>query len=48
LVKANASRKSIVKRGQYLELKGNPKEYLDAVWAENPVEDDKDDTTGPR
>jgi transposase len=49
LVKANASRKSIVKREQYLELKQSPKEYLDAVWAENRVEDDKDDdTAGPK
>jgi len=40
LVKANASRKSIVKRGQYLELKQTPREYLDALWRENPVEED--------
>lgn len=48
LLKANASRKSIVRRGEYLELKQSPKEYLDAVWAENPVEGDEDNSSGPQ
>jgi transposase len=46
LLRANASRKSIVKRGEYLELKQSPREYLDALWRENPAEED--DSPGPK
>lgn len=38
IVKANASLKSLVSRQDLVEPKYNPKEYVDCVFSENPVE----------
>ncbi len=40
VLKANASRKSLVNREQYPQPKQTLKEYLDALWTENPAADD--------
>lgn len=40
LIKANASLKSIVPRQELLEPKFSPKEYVERVFSENPVEAD--------
>ena len=39
LIKANASLKSLVPRRELIELKFSPKEYVDRVFSENPVEE---------
>lgn len=40
LIKANASLKSLVSRQDVMEPKFSPKEYVERVFSENPVETD--------
>jgi hypothetical protein len=39
IIKANASLKSLIPRGDLVEPKYSPKEYVDRVFSENPVEE---------
>ncbi len=45
IIKANASLKSIVPRQDLVEPKFSPKEYVDRVFSENPVEEESQENT---
>ena len=47
LLKASASRKSLVSREKYIDLRQSPREYIEALWRENPIEDDDPGDKGP-
>jgi transposase len=38
LLKANASRKSLLPRDSLMELKQSPREYIESLWRENPTD----------
>jgi transposase len=48
LIKANASLKSLVPRQDLVELKFSPKEYVDRVFSENPVEESSVEDCSPK
>jgi len=47
IIKANASLKSLVPRGDLMEPKYSPKEYVDRVFSENPVEESSLEDVSP-
>lgn len=47
LLKASASRKSLISREKYMDIRQSPREYIEALWRENPIEDNDPNDKDP-
>jgi len=47
LLKASASRKSLISREKYMDLRQSPRQYIEALWRENPAEGNDPNDKGP-